>query len=215
MNERELLEGVRGAVADGNPESAVSSTRLALEAGVQSYDIITSMGEGMKIAGDMYERAEYFVPDLIMAAEAMQSALDLLLPRLQVSEIPFLGKIVIGSVAGDIHDIGKHIVGAMLRGTGFDVVDMGVDVSAERFIEAIRSEKPQIVAASAYISTTLDQLKILNEEMKRAGVREGVKYLIGGASVYPRHVYEVGADGYGEDAVEAVRVAKRFLTEAP
>lgn len=207
----DLLNRIRDAILTGKPEAAASLTRQALEAGVQPYSIISSMGEGMGMAGERYERAEYFVPDLIMAAEAMQSALNLLLPILQESGAPFLGKVVIGSVKGDIHDIGKHIVAAMLKGAGFEVVDLGVDVPPERFIEAIRSEDPEIVAASAYISTTVDQLRVLNEDMVEAGVRGRVKYLIGGASVYPEHVGETGADGYGRDAIEAVEVAKRLL----
>jgi 5-methyltetrahydrofolate--homocysteine methyltransferase len=209
----DLLGKIRDVILAGDPESAASLTRQALEAGIDPYSIISSMGEGMRVAGERYERAEYFVPDLIMAAEAMQSALNLLLPRLQGSEASFLGKIVIGSVKGDIHDVGKHIVAAMLRGAGFEVVDLGVDVPPERFLEAIRDEEPGIVAASAYISTTVDQLRILNEEMVETGVRARVRYLIGGASVYPEHAEEVGADGYGRDAIEAVKVAKRLLAE--
>ncbi len=122
-----------------------------------------------------------------------------------------MGKIVMGVCQGDVHDIGKNIVVAMLRGAGFYVVDLGIDVPPQKFIETIEKENPQIVGASSYISTTIDELKRLNEEMKKASVRDRVKYLIGGASVYPKHVEEVGADAFANDALEAVEVAKKLI----
>jgi 5-methyltetrahydrofolate--homocysteine methyltransferase len=199
------------AVVGGESEAARKATQELLSGGVSPIDIIKNMGKAMNVVGKKYEDMEYFVPDLVMAAEAMNEALKLVLPRLGTADSVFKGKIVMGVCRGDVHDIGKNIVVAMLRGAGFYVIDLGTDVSPQKFIEAINKEKPQIVGASSYISTTIDELKKLNEEMKKAGIRNKVKYLIGGASVYPKHVHDVGADAFANDAVEAVNVARKLI----
>jgi methanogenic corrinoid protein MtbC1 len=210
-----LVKGAKDSLSEaiirGESETAGKATRELLSGGTSPVEIIKNMGEAMKVVGKRYEDMEYFVPDLVMAAEAMNEALKLVLPRLGTADSVFKGKILMGVCKGDVHDIGKNIVVAMLRGAGFYVIDLGTDVSPQKFIEAINREKPQILGASSYISTTIDELKKLNEEMKKAGVRNKVKYLIGGASVYPRHVQDVGADAFANDAIEAIDVAKKLL----
>jgi len=207
----DALKKLKDAIVDGEPEAAKEATQELLDNGVSPIDIIKGMGEAMDVVGKKYEEKEYFVPDLVMAAEAMNEGLQLLLPKLESTSSEFMGKIVMGVCQGDVHDIGKNIVVAMLRGAGFYVVDLGIDVPPQKFIETIEKENPQIVGASSYISTTIDELKRLNEEMKKASVRDRVKYLIGGASVYPKHVEEVGADAFANDALEAVEVAKKLI----
>lgn len=202
---------LKEAIIQGESDSARKETQDLLKSGVSPVDIIKGMGKAMDVVGKKYESMEYFVPDLVMAAEAMNESLKLVLPRLGAAGSAFKGKIVIGVCKGDTHDIGKNIVVAMLRGAGFFVVDLGMDVSPQKFIETINKEKPQIVGASSYISTTIDELKKLSDEMKKAGVRNKVKFLIGGASVYPKHVQDVGADAFANDAVEAVQVANKLV----
>jgi 5-methyltetrahydrofolate--homocysteine methyltransferase len=199
------------ALIDGDSDAAKTATQELLNAGIAPVNIIKNMGKAMDVVGKKYEAKEYFVPDLVMAGEAMNEGLKLILPKLQTVGKEFAGKIVMGVCQGDTHDIGKNIVVAMLRGGGFYVVDLGIDVAPQKFIETINKEKPQIVGASSYISTTIDQLRILNEAMKKARVRTKVKFLIGGASVYPNHVKEVGADAFANDAIEAVEVAKKLV----
>jgi 5-methyltetrahydrofolate--homocysteine methyltransferase len=207
---KDLKEKLSEAIIRGESETAGKTTQELLKGGFSPVDVIKNMGKAMNVVGKKYEDMEYFVPDLVMAAEAMNEALKLVLPKLGTTGNVFKGKIVMGVCKGDVHDIGKNIVVAMLRGAGFYVFDLGTDVSAQKFIETINKENPQIVGASSYISTTIDELKMLNEEMKKAGVRNKVKYLIGGASVYPRHVQDVGADAFANDAIEAVEVAKKL-----
>ena len=205
------MNKLKDAIIDGEPDAAKEAAQELLNTGVSPTDIIKDMGEAMDVVGKKYEEKEYFVPDLVMSAEAMNEGLQLLLPKLESVSAEFLGKIVMGVCQGDVHDIGKNIVVAMLRGAGFYVVDLGIDVSPQKFIETISKENPQIVGASSYISTTIDELKKLNEEFKKAGVRDKIKYLIGGASVYPKHVEDVGADAFANDALEAVDVAKKLV----
>ncbi|MEM3562952.1 MAG: cobalamin-dependent protein [Candidatus Jordarchaeaceae archaeon] len=205
------INKLQEAIINGESDAAKEAIQKLLKERVKPIDVIKGMGKAMDEVGKKYENKEYFVPDLVMAAEAMSEGLKLILPQLQTASKEFLGKIVMGVCQGDVHDIGKNIVVAMLRGAGFYVVDLGIDVSPQKFIETIKKEKPQIVGASSYISTTIDELRKLNEEMKKAGVRKNVKYLIGGASVYPKHVGEVGADAFANDALEAVEVAKKLV----
>lgn len=206
-----LMNRLEEAIIDGEPDDAKKATQELLDKKIKPTDIIKRMGKAMDVVGKKYEDKEYFVPDLVMSAEAMNEGLNILLPKLESGASEFIGKIVMGVCQGDVHDIGKNIVVAMLRGAGFLVIDLGIDVSPQKFIEAINKEKPQIVGSSSYISTTIDELKKLNEEFKKASVRKQIKYLIGGASVYPKHVQEVGADAFANDALEAVEVAKKLI----
>nr|MDO8098612.1 cobalamin-dependent protein [Candidatus Njordarchaeota archaeon] len=178
--EKDPQEKLNEAIIGGESEAAKKATQEQLKAGVSPIGIIKNMGKAMNVVGKKYEDMEYFVPDLVMAAEAMNKGLKLVLPKLGTAGSVFKGRIVMGVCRGDVHDIGKNIVVAMFRGAGFYVVDLGIDISPQKFIEAINKEKSQIVGASSYISTTIDELKKLNEEMKKAGIRNRVKYLIGG-----------------------------------
>jgi trimethylamine corrinoid protein len=214
--EAAILSRLRRAVVEGNAAEARTAALDAFKGGVPPYRaIMRGMNDGMKIVGRKFQRGQYFVSDLIMAAEAMNEGLEVLRPHLKPESTCFRGRITIGSVEGDVHNIGKNIVVAMLRSSGFEVLDVGVDVSPAKFVETVKAEKPQILAASAYMSTTIQELLKLNHALKSSKLRNDVKFLIGGAAVSPQHVEEIGADGYGRDAIDAVKAAGRLLRGTP
>jgi len=196
-------------------DKVMDSTRKAMNKGVDPVTIIEDgLGKGLRIVGKKFEDGELFLMHLVAAAEAAQKALkELLEPEIarRKEKRKSLGRIVIGTVAGDIHDIGKNIVAAMLFAAGFEVYDLGKDVPVEEFVKKAREVDANIVGASALLSTTLPMQHELVMAMATAGLREKVKLIFGGAPVTEEWVREIGGDGYGENAVEAVRVAKRVL----
>ena len=201
------------AVVNGNAPKAKELTSQALEAGV-SPGVILQEGliPGMAEVGRRFECREFYVPELLIAARAMQAALEVLRPLLATSnEVKPLGKVIIGTVRGDLHDIGKNLVKMMLEGSGFEVKDLGIDVSPEKFVNAVKEEGCDIVAMSALLTTTMPNMKATIEALTQAGLREKVKVMIGGAPITQEYANQIGADGYGEDANQAVRVAKRLL----
>jgi 5-methyltetrahydrofolate--homocysteine methyltransferase len=170
----------------------------------------------MAEVGARFERQEYYVPEMLLAARAMQAGLGLLKPLLAQRSVKPLGTVVIGTVKGDLHDIGKNLVAMMLEGAGFQIVDLGVDVPSERFVQAVREHGADLVGLSALLTTTMTQMSHVIRAMADAGLREKVKVLVGGAPITERFAAEIGADGHGETATAAVRVARRVLNlEAP
>jgi 5-methyltetrahydrofolate--homocysteine methyltransferase len=165
----------------------------------------------MDEVGRRFEANEYFVPELLIAARAMKGAMELLRPLLVESGAKPAGRVVIGTVRGDLHDIGKNLVAAMLEGGGFEVIDLGVDVSPERFIAAVEENGAQIIAMSALLTTTMPGMKTTLEAIERAGMRDRVKVMIGGAPVTQRYADEIGADGFSDNASGAVRVARTLV----
>lgn len=164
------------------------------------------MGE----VGRRFERNEYFVPELLIAARAMQEGMKILNPILLNAGVEKCGRIVLGTVKGDLHDIGKNLVGAMLEGGGFEVIDLGVDVSADRFIEKSQNHPGTIICLSALLTTTMPQMRVVIESLVEAGIRDAVKVMIGGAPVTAEYARDIGADGYSENASEAVALARRL-----
>lgn len=209
----DLMETVRQGIIEGEAEDVEEATQKALAGSVPGGRILAAMGEAMKVVGDKYNCHTYFLPDMILAAEAMKAGLALIESKLQEERMrkESLGVIIIGTVAGDVHDIGKSIVQSMLVGAGFQVIDLGVDVSAEKFVEKTREMKPDIVAASAYMATSSLGLQRIGEALVQAGLREKVKYLIGGAATHPGMVAWAKADAYAGDANEASEVARQLL----
>ena len=183
----------------------------ALKEGLAPVEVLDAMVQGIRKVGDRFERKEIFIPDMVMSAETMKKGLKLVLPYLEGKGEEESDKIVIGSVEGDVHDIGKNIVTVMLQSRGFTVIDLGVDVSPEVFIEAVKKEKPKVVAASAYISSTVPQISRLGKELAKAGLMDKVKFLIGGCAVYPSHMEEYNADGYARDWVGTIKEVERLL----
>jgi 5-methyltetrahydrofolate--homocysteine methyltransferase len=161
--------------------------------------------------GRRFECNEYFVPELLLAARAMKSALELVRPRLAATGAPTAGRIVIGTVKGDLHDIGKNLVAAMLEGAGYEIIDLGVNVPPEQFVAAVRERNPGIVAMSALLTTTMPAMKTTIDALKQAGLRDAVKILVGGAPISSQYAGEIGADGYSETAAGAVGLARSVL----
>ena len=215
MSEK-LYKKLMGAVVDGEPEDAEQFAKDALEA---KLDPLTCINEGLmpgiKKVGEMFSTGEYFLPELIIGADAMKAALDVLEPALVGGqERDVVGRVVLGTVEGDLHEIGKTLVGTMLTANGFQVTDIGVDQKAEAFVKAIEENRADIVGASALLTTTMLQQKKLVEALESAGMRDKVKVMIGGAPVTERYAEEIGADGYAEDAISAVDIAYRLM-DAP
>jgi 5-methyltetrahydrofolate--homocysteine methyltransferase len=207
-----VLQSIYDEVINGNRAAVESGVRQAMQAGLPPASILNDALIGaMKEVGERFEREEFYVPEMLVAARAMQSGLTLLKPLLVASGVPTAGKIVLGTVKGDLHDIGKSLVGMMLEGAGFEVIDLGTDVGPEKFGEAVRTHRPQLVGLSALLTTTMQNMKSTLEALEDLGVRGQVKVMIGGAPVTDAFAKEIGADGYAPDASRAVALAKALL----
>ncbi len=169
------------------------------------------MVPAMSEVGRRYECEEYFVPELLLAARAMKGSLELIRPLLSARGVEPAGRVVIGTVKGDLHDIGKNLVASLLEGGGFEVVDLGADVAPEKFVQAVKDRNANIVCLSALLTVTMPSMKTTMEALKSAGVRDRIKVMIGGAPVTQQYADEIGADGYGENASVAVNLARRLV----
>ena len=211
----EDLKALYEAIIAGDAKTSKAVTEKALAAKVEPLKLVTEyMIPAMSEVGRRFECNEYFVPELLLAARAMKAALDPLRPLLTASGVQPAARVVIGTVKGDLHDIGKNLVASMLEGGGFEVVDLGVNVSPEQFIAKVKERNANVVALSALLTTTMPAMKSTIEALKQAGVRDQVKVLIGGAPVTQRYADEIGADGYSESAAGAVALAKKALALA-
>ena len=196
----------------GKIEQVPALVEQALAEGNEASRIIDDfLVPAMKEVGDRFERQEYYLPEMLAAAEATKRAMAILKPRLAAGERKSQGRVVAGTVQGDLHDIGKNLVCAMLEGAGFTVIDLGVDVSAEKYLEAIQEQQPDIVAMSALLSTTKNSMPEIIQALKDAGVRSQVRIMVGGAPITQEYCDRIGADGYAPDAASAVRRAKELL----
>ncbi|MEM0007604.1 MAG: corrinoid protein [Candidatus Bathyarchaeia archaeon] len=214
MSAENIIERLRLSVLNYNADEAVSAAKEAVKLGVDLLKAIEEgLARGIREVGEKFANGEAFLPELVMAAETMKKALEVLEPELRRAkkERKALGKVLLGTVAGDIHSIGKTIVGSMLTANGFEVYDIGEDVPAEKFVEKIKELKPDVVGLSALLTTTLPEQRTVIEALKREGLRDKVKVIIGGAPASREWAEEIGADGYGADATEAVEVVKRLL----
>jgi 5-methyltetrahydrofolate--homocysteine methyltransferase len=203
------------AIVAGDARKAHAATETALASGAAPMELIQgSMVPAMDEVGRLFECEEYFVPELLLAGRAMKGAMELLKPLLAASGQKMKFRVVIGTVKGDLHDIGKNIVASMLEGGGFEVLDLGTDVSPESFVAAVRDSNPQVVCMSALLTVTMPAMKLTIDALKTAGVRTQVKVLVGGAPVTHQYAREIGADGYSENANGAVGLIKNLLAEA-
>ncbi len=206
------LKQLYQAVLEGDDKTARAVTQEALAQGTSPVKLVQDyMVPAMAEVGNRFECNEYFVPELLVSARAMKAALELIRPELVASGAQPTGRVVIGTVKGDLHDIGKNLVAAMLEGGGYEVTDLGVNVTPEQFITAIRDKKPNIVAMSALLTTTMTAMKLTIDALKQAGVRDQVKVLVGGAPVTQKYAEEIGADGYSESAAGAAALARKVL----
>ncbi len=206
--EKGLLEKVEHAFAEVSGVDYMKSlVEKALAENIPPLEIIRSMREGLSTVGRKYETGEYFLSELIMSGIMAQELSKILKPHLQSSREQVLGRVVIGTVKGDLHDIGKNLVSIMLSSVGFEIVDLGVDVSAEKFIRAAGKEDPEIVAMSCLLTIAMDEMKKTIDALGQAGLRKKLKVLVGGRPITLAFAREIGADGYGGDAIEAVNAA--------
>ena len=208
---KELYE----AILNGDAKKAFVATQVQLESGHDPMQLIAeSMVPAMDAVGRLFDAGEYFVPELLLAGRAMKSAMELLRPLMVASGQKLSTRIVIGTVKGDLHDIGKNLVASMLEGSGFEVVDLGSDVSPEKFVAAVEERKPQVVCLSALLTVTMPAMKTTIDALTTSGLRARVKVLIGGAPVTSQYSKEIGADGYSESANGAVSLVKSLIAMA-
>jgi len=209
------LQQLSNAVIAGNAPEVAELTKAALADGTAPGTIVNDgLIAAMGIVGERFGRGEIYVPEMLLSARAMQTALTVLEPLMAKADIVSRGTVVIGTVKGDVHDIGKNIVTILLKGSGFTVHDLGVDVSPERFVEAIQEFRPEVVGLSALLTTTMPAMQTVIEAIENAGVRDQVKVIVGGAPVTDDYARSIGADGYGRDASEAANQARRLIAEA-
>lgn len=209
--EKELSDAVKA----GEEVKADELARKALESGMAPRDVLQKGAvAGIYEAGKLWQEGEYFLPDVILATEAFNQVMKLVEPLLEGSDGESRGRVVLGSVEGDAHDLGKNIVGAMLRSSLYEVNDLGVDVTAERFVEAAKESRPDVIGLGAYMTTTMRGMEKVIAALEDAGLRDSVKVVIGGAAVTADYADRIGADGYGPDAVEAVSLVDRLTGNA-
>jgi 5-methyltetrahydrofolate--homocysteine methyltransferase len=205
------LEALAQAIINGKAPDAKALTEAALAEGVGPGAVLNSgLVAGMNVVGTKFKNNEFYVPEVLIAARAMKMAMEVLRPQLAASGVEPKGKVAIGTVRGDLHDIGKNLVAMMLEGAGFEIMDLGVDVKPEQFVEAVKSGA-DVVALSALLTTTMPAMKETIEALKAGGVREKACVMIGGAPVTQNYADEIGADGYSPDAASAVDTAKELL----
>jgi len=207
------LHEISEALIVGNAKRVRELVEQALKEGVSPKEILdNALVPGMNVVGEKFKNNEYYVPEVLIAARAMHAGMDLIKPLLTQTGASYIGKVAIGTVRGDLHDIGKNLVAMMLEGAGFQIVDLGVDVPPEKFVEVAKNEGVNIVAMSALLTTTMLAMKDTINALKEAGIREKVKVMIGGAPVTQRYADEIGADGYAPDAASAVEKAKELIS---
>ncbi|MBS7606293.1 MAG: corrinoid protein [Candidatus Bathyarchaeia archaeon] len=213
-NREEILNKIRDAIVNLDIDNIQRLCEEALKAGIPAYEIVMNgMSKGMEIVGEKYERNEYFLAELIMAGEVMKEGMKVLEPHLKGGEVKKIGKVVIGTVRGDLHDIGKNIVATLLSAAGFEVIDLGVDVPPEKFVEAVKEYRPDIVGMSALLTTTMIEMENVIKALKEAGLRDKVKIIIGGAPVTKEFAEKIGADAAARDAVEGVNICKSWMEQ--
>lgn len=210
-----LLEQLADKLYEGNARAVAEFTQQALDEGLPPVEVLNrGLIMGMDRVGADFREGILFVPEVLVAARAMHAGMEILRPLLVASDVPTAGKVVIGTVSGDLHDIGKNLVSMMLEGGGFEVVDLGIDVPPERFVEAVRNERPDLVGMSALLTTTMTSMKDTIDALCEAGLRDRVKVIIGGAPVTDAYAKQIGADGYADDAAGAVVVARVLVQDA-
>lgn len=213
MATNELLDRLYDHVLNGEINEAATAAEEGLRLGLEPMGMVYgTMIPALEEVGDLFETAEYFLPEMLTAAKAMQAAMDVLRPHLIRATSADIGTVVIGTVAGDIHDIGKNLCSVMLEAVGFEVIDLGINVASATFVSAVREHNPDLVGMSAFLTTTIPQIECTMTAFREAGLRDSVKVMIGGAPVTPEYASEVGADGYAPDASSAAREAKLLVT---
>lgn len=208
----EILNELSQALQNGDADLVAQKTQEALDQGISPTEILDKgLLVGMGVIGKKFKDNEVFVPEVLIAARAMHFGLNILKPVLTNTGAKPFGKVVLGTVKGDLHDIGKNLVGMVMMGSGLEVIDLGIDVPEEKFIEAVKEHKPDIVALSALLTTTMVEQKNVIDALIKEGLRDKVKVMVGGAPVTEEYCREIGADAYSADAVQAAQMARRLV----
>ncbi|MFX1519226.1 MAG: B12-binding domain-containing protein [Promethearchaeota archaeon] len=208
----EVIEKLIESLATNDEDPSLQAVQEALNLGMQPYEIVNSgITKGLQIVGKKFEDKDYFLPDLLMAADIVKKIMGILDPLLKAGEGSYVGKVVIGTVESDIHDIGKNIVIALLQSGGFETYDLGVDVTTQKFVEKVKEVKPNILAMSALLTTTMENMRDVIDALKKEGLRNDLKVIIGGACITEDFVKEIGADARGTDAIEALEICKQWI----
>ena len=207
-----MEQAIYNAVVEGNAGAVKSGVQAALDSGRNAEDLLNhGLIAAMKEVGRLFEEGEYFVPEMLISARAMQAGMSILRPILVAQDVKPVGKVIIGTVKGDLHDIGKNLVGMMLEGAGFQVIDLGNDVSPEKFLEAVRTHQPQILGMSALLTTTMSNMEKTLRFLEENQARAGLKIIIGGAPVTQKYADQIGADGFAPDANQAATLARKLI----
>ena len=214
LDDAELSEQMQDDLYDGLKEEVTEGVNILLSRDWAPYDVLTKvLVQGMKAVGDDFRDGILFVPEVLLAAGAMKGGMHILRPLLAKTGAPKLGKMVVGTVKGDIHDIGKNLVGMMMEGAGFDVIDLGINTDVDQFLAAIEEHKPDILGMSALLTTTMTYMKVVIETLKEKGIRDQLVVIVGGAPLNEEFGDAIGADAYCKDAAVAVETAKRLITQ--
>jgi dimethylamine corrinoid protein len=211
MTNEELFNEIKTALIEFEVELVKEKIHEALDLGVNAEEIIIALSEGMDVVGEKYQSGEYFVTSLIIAGETMKEALEVLEPHLSSQGGPKRGKIVMATVAGDVHDIGKNIFTTLMDTAGFEVIDLGVDVSAETIVSAVREHRPEILGLSALLTTNLEQFPLIVNILEKEGLKSGVKIVVGGATVTDEFAKSARVDAFAKSAVEGVNICKAWV----
>jgi methylmalonyl-CoA mutase cobalamin-binding domain/chain len=213
LNDEELVQQVHDDLYDGLKEEVEAAVHILLGRGWAPYKVLTeALVEGMRIVGVDFRDGILFVPEVLLAANSMKAGMAILRPLLIATGAPRLGKMVIGTVKGDIHDIGKNLVGMMMEGAGFEVIDLGINNPVEKYLAAMEEHKPDILGMSALLTTTMPYMKVVIDTMKEKGIRDDYTVLVGGAPLNEEFAKAIGADAYCRDAAVAVETAKSFMS---
>lgn len=208
----DMLAQLRQSVIDGNAAETQTLVRQALDQRLPAAEILNEgLIAAMREVGRLFECGEFYVPEMLVAARAMKGGLELLRPALAAADVKAIGTVVVGTVQGDLHDIGKNLVAIMMEGAGFQVIDLGTDVSPDKLVDAVKTLKPNVIGCSALLTTTMPKMKDIIEALKIAGVRSQVKVMVGGAPVTAKYASDIGADGFAPDASAAANVARSLL----
>ena len=209
----DVLQKIAEELIKGNYPEMPKLVQQALDAKIPPSKILNEgLVAGMDVVGEKFRRDEFFMPEVLIAARAMQAGMDILRPKLVETGVKLAGKVVLGTVKGDLHDIGKNLVGMMMEGSGFQVIDLGIDIPPEKFVDAVRTNQPDVLGLSALLTTTMPKMKETIESLIEAGVRNKVKIMVGGAPVTEKFAKDIGADGYAPDAATAVEKVRELVS---
>ncbi len=211
MEDTNKFNSITEAIREGNSYDIVELIQSSLESGNDPYNIFNAMIKGLEECGKLFEDREFFLPDLMMAGEAFTTGMEVIEPHLADTSIETVGKVVLGTVIGDVHDIGKNLVGFLLKSAGFEVVDIGTDNDTEKFIQAVKEHQPDVLGLSALLTTTMLAMEDIIKAMNKEGLHEKTKVIIGGGPVSKRFAEQIGADAYASDAVEGVKKIKEMI----